>query len=411
MGSDSVFARLISPLSIDAFKQTVWQQTPLIHSRHCEEYYDSIFSLAGFEDILDKGRFRGPEIRIISKGSSRTDGYLKADGRLDKTLISGYFLDGYSIVVHGVDNFSMSVAAFIQAMQLTFSCEVRANGYLTPARTQALNPHYDSHDVFILQIAGSKNWRIYHAAAACPLDGTVQPPFGRNELPDPREVTLKIGDLIYIPRGWVHDSDATDENSLHLTIGLHPTQWVDFLTKSLIALSINHEPLRKSLPMGFLNGLDIIPRLQAQLEEFAELFRDRGSAMHAFSIAQDDFIHHSVGVDAGNAVDKIGALGGMVLASRLQKRPFLYSRVIYSGNEVAIQFHNKIVNAPHAYADAFEFVSTSNGVFAVADIANLDDERKIAVAKRLVRDGLLVMAVVPENAVHGHVEDSEAPRA
>lgn len=392
MGADSVFSRLISPLSIDAFKQTVWEQTPHIRSRQREDYYDSIFSLAAFEDILDKGRFRAPEIRIVSKGNSPAAGYLNADGRLDKTLISGFFLDGYSIVVHGVDNFNKSVTAFVQAMQLTFSCEVRANGYFTPAGTQALNPHYDSHDVFILQIAGSKNWRIYHAAAACPLDGTIQPPFGRDELPDPREITLKKGDLIYIPRGWVHDADATAENSLHLTIGLHPTQWVDFLTKSLAALSISHEPLRKSLPMGFLNDPDIIPRLQAQLEELAELFRGRGSAMHAYSIAQDDFIRRAVGVDAGKGVGALGALGGIGLASRLRKRPFLYCRVIYSGDEVAIQFHKAIVNAPRAYADAFEFVSSADGEFAVADIANLDDERKIAVAKRLVRDGLLVMA-------------------
>ncbi len=97
-----------------------------------------------------------------------------------------------------------------------------ANVYLTPPSSQTVPPHSDDHDVFIMQLHGSKHWLVWPTAHPCaqrrPFADEQAGKDGRN-LPDasagarltldqlgPPElrVLLQPGDVLYIPRGVVH---------------------------------------------------------------------------------------------------------------------------------------------------------------------------------------------------------------
>ena len=47
----------------------------------------------------------------------------------------------------------------------------QTNLYLTPSNGKGFTPHWDNHDVFILQVVGSKNWNIEKQRRALPGKG------------------------------------------------------------------------------------------------------------------------------------------------------------------------------------------------------------------------------------------------
>lgn len=49
----------------------------------------------------------------------------------------------------------------LSLLQEYFGCFVGANVYLTPPGSQGFAPHYDDIEAFIMQLEGSKEWRIY----------------------------------------------------------------------------------------------------------------------------------------------------------------------------------------------------------------------------------------------------------
>jgi len=91
----------------------------------------------------------------------------------------------------------------------------------------AFDVHYDSHDVLVLQIYGSKHWFLYDKPAPFPID------YVKKSKPEPREVffdtVLQSGDVLYVPRGMYHRAAVTDTDSLHLTFGIHTAKGLDFI--------------------------------------------------------------------------------------------------------------------------------------------------------------------------------------
>jgi lysine-specific demethylase/histidyl-hydroxylase NO66 len=98
------------------------------------------------------------------------------------------------------------------------------NSYLTPPHQQGFAPHYDDVDVFMLQLEGSKRWRLYDAFEDVHrLTRHSNDQFHPDDLPAPtRTVVLKAGDCVYLPRGTCHQGDTVHnvpgEGSLHITL-------------------------------------------------------------------------------------------------------------------------------------------------------------------------------------------------
>lgn len=103
---------------------------------------------------------------------------------------------------------------------------IRAFGtvYQTPAATQGFRVHYDLGSVAVLQLGGSKHWRVRPPVVSSVEEITQRDPHltaEEAEGPDYLEVTLDAGDALFIPRGWPHYAvAANEETSHHLSIGL-----------------------------------------------------------------------------------------------------------------------------------------------------------------------------------------------
>ena len=114
-----------------------------------------------------------------------------------------------------------------------------ANVYLTPAGTQGFAPHWDDIEAFILQTEGRKHWKVY-----APRSRQEEMPrfssrnFEQSEIGDPiLECDLEAGDLLYFPRGFIHQAQSSRQtHSLHVTISHgYRNQWYDYVKEVMLA--------------------------------------------------------------------------------------------------------------------------------------------------------------------------------
>jgi hypothetical protein len=161
------------------------------------------------------------------------EGLSPDDRALYANSLFAAFLDGCSVIVNHADFFSPWIAALCEDIQLSFP-HAYANTYLTPAGCcQAVLPHADDRDVLVIQIFGSKEWQVYEKVP-------IPYPYpheqvGKNQLEVPDEVlqgpvliesTLRPGDVLYMPRGYVHQARSlSSEPSFHVTVALATHDW------------------------------------------------------------------------------------------------------------------------------------------------------------------------------------------
>jgi hypothetical protein len=144
----------------------------------------------------------------------------------DPARIEQFLAMGASLVLDHVEDLLPSVRATADLLAQAFAGLVGANCYASFRGVQAFASHYDTHEVFALQCAGEKRWRIYAHRADAPLDvpegDGAQAWIDAAKGPVLFDIVTRPGDLLYIPRGYFHDAIATDGDSLHLTFGVAP---------------------------------------------------------------------------------------------------------------------------------------------------------------------------------------------
>jgi ribosomal protein L16 Arg81 hydroxylase len=131
---------------------------------------------------------------------------------------------------------------------------VQANAYITPPTNRGFDPHYDVHDVFVLQASGQKRWIVHEPVHVDPLPS--QPWTEHRAAIADRvagepviDTVLSEGDALYLPRGWIHSAQALKTTSIHLTVGVAPLTGID-VARTVIDELAAIQAYRKSLPMG-----------------------------------------------------------------------------------------------------------------------------------------------------------------
>ena len=105
--------------------------------------------------------------------------------------------------------------------------------------------------MFVVQCIGKKHWRIYdHYAnqSELPLPDAGWEPERFAPASPPRDVELRAGDVLYLPRGVMHEAFCTDRESMHVTIGLAPLCFADLLHKAVAAAAASDVELRRRIP-------------------------------------------------------------------------------------------------------------------------------------------------------------------
>jgi oxalate decarboxylase/phosphoglucose isomerase-like protein (cupin superfamily) len=146
----------------------------------------------------------------------------------------------------------------------TIDDQVSATVYITPGNAAGFTPHYDTHEVFVLQIAGRKRWFLYDPPIELPHRSQVFNPQGYTAPPPMAQLDLSAGDLLYLPRGYVHSTTTSESYSAHITIGISVYTWAD-LAKEYLQAGIDSPQLRGALPPGFASRSELKPLLREKM--------------------------------------------------------------------------------------------------------------------------------------------------
>ncbi|XP_013910527.1 PREDICTED: bifunctional lysine-specific demethylase and histidyl-hydroxylase NO66 [Thamnophis sirtalis] len=261
-----LFQWLIAPVSSQEFFHRYWEKSPLLIHRHNPSYYQDLFSTAEFDNILRNHSVQfGVNLDVTSYEDGKRETHNPV-GRAVPAVVWDFYRNGCSLRMLNPQAFSVTVWHFLSILQEQFSTMVGANTYLTPAGAQGFAPHYDDIEAFVIQLEGKKHWRVY--APRQPdemLPRFSSSNFSQMEIGEPiLETVLEAGDLLYFPRGFIHQGDCLPEaHSLHITVSSYQqNSWGDLLEKLLPAalqMAIEEDiEYRQGLPADYLEYMGVI---------------------------------------------------------------------------------------------------------------------------------------------------------
>jgi ribosomal protein L16 Arg81 hydroxylase len=389
------FDRVIFPLSIAQFTATHFEREPLLLRRCKADHYRGIFSLDTLDEFLSSQALHYTRVFVVdAKRRIGGEEFSNGDGRVDVRRLYQLFGEGATLVIDRMQEYFPAIAALCRSFEQALECPFVANMYLTPANSQCFAAHHDSEDVYILQLAGSKCWRLWDPQIELPLNHQHSHGYGDEIGPPRAEITVNAGDLLYLPRGTPHEVHSRDEMSLHITLAPQVYTWSQVLMRAMEEVVMNDPSFRASLPPGFATG-----RIEPDVLEgkFRELVSRLAQSMYmrpAIDTIAEKFVstrapllqgqcRHVFAVDALDIDDRVGA------------RPGLIYREIEIEDSVILQCQGAEVTFPLCAAQDLAFALDTPS-FRIGDMPGpLDAYGKLVLVRRLVREGLVTILDAP----------------
>lgn len=302
----AALGRLLGGLPPDQFAREHWGAYP--YRAHAGDVRD-LFSSAAVDELISVRGLRTPFLRIAKNGRTYADREFTSGGgvgaavgdQLSDDLIWRHFESGATLVLQGLHRTYEPVLRFTQDLAADLGHPCQVNAYITPPQSTGFSDHYDVHDVFVVQIEGEKQWRIREPVWPLPLrdqpwdlhkDAIAEAAQG--EPLD--EFVMRPGDVLYLPRGYLHSATALGDVSIHLTIGVH--QWTrhhiaEQLTSAALGSLGPQSRMRDSLPLG----IDV----SAVAELGDDIAAVREALVEAVSTVPDHVIASALGAKARGA--------------------------------------------------------------------------------------------------------------
>lgn len=248
-----------------------------------------------------------------------------------------------------------NIHTLLSLLEVELGCMVGSNAYLTPLHSQGFAPHYDDVDVFICQLEGYKRWRVYSPMSKREtLPRLSSRDYTEKEMNDDMELVLNVilgpGDVLYMPRGWIHQAETVsrptssttpssssssnallpDKHSLHLTISaMQNWCWADYLEVLMpVALesaisSDKSTSLREGLPRNFLHYMGTMHQMDDDEDDTTLLPEGLRQAAKA---QQDRAMVAKSNQDDGDKIDNEKELEETRLIARERQRQLQQQR-------------------------------------------------------------------------------------
>ncbi|KAG7348634.1 cupin domain containing protein [Nitzschia inconspicua] len=285
---------MVAPITLKEFYQTYWEKKPLLvrATESNKARFANLLSLKSIKAMTKEyPLYYGQDVNV-TKYQKAADGVkrritldkLSSDEqtpavRVDTSELWSHYDAGCTIRLLCPHKHNDTIQAVLSHLETEFQCMVGANAYLTPPQSsQGFAPHYDDIEAFCLQLEGKKRWKVYPPTLELPR--TSSEDFTTEDLKDVKpvmDVVLHEGDLLYMPRGWIHqactlkDDDHTSssnnnhQHSLHLTISaMQQWAWIDLMEMVIpeameaAGASDKSTLLRQGLPRGFLEYMGVM---------------------------------------------------------------------------------------------------------------------------------------------------------
>jgi 50S ribosomal protein L16 3-hydroxylase len=252
--------------------------TPFAKAGGCREFLDaldaealsSVFENASADVVLGRDGQPWPDA-ALPKSYSDAQSILAAGG---------------TICVRHAERHSSHLTELAESFRTEFNAPVDIHLHWTAPEKQGFGWHYDAEEVFVLQIAGAKEWWLRkNTVNPWPLMESLphDMQYEREIMPAMR-CLLAAGDVLYVPNGYWHRTAAA-ETSLSLSVGLRIATGIDLLDfiRSHLTDSLRW---RQRLPASMQDGPDDEEKLRTVL---TDLGRDMAKALADRPLLNDFF--------------------------------------------------------------------------------------------------------------------------
>jgi bifunctional lysine-specific demethylase and histidyl-hydroxylase NO66 len=374
---------------VEAFLADWWGQRPF-HHRAGGLGFEDLLTFDDVDRMVSSFGLRTPAFRLVKDGASLPASSYTRSGRIGSTQVTGIadparifplFADGATIVLQGVHRFWEPVARFGRDLESDLGHPTQVNAYITPPGSQGFAAHEDSHDVFVLQAFGSKQWEVWDQGVR--TNGSDPPPIPR------LSIDLQAGDCLYIPEGTTHAARTQKTISGHLTVGIHVKTWTD-LVRDAFGRAEGEDAFRERMPArwhGSLGSLtaqtaDRLGELRRWLEKLdpADL---AGEMIEGFLLTRPPFLAGSLRglMETGSVDDR----------TQVRRLPGSLCELAERDGRLLVYLGDRGLRMPLRALPAMRFLAERE-TFTVGDLAPfLDSPGRLALVRRLIREGLLTI--------------------
>ncbi|GAA2647013.1 cupin domain-containing protein [Actinoplanes durhamensis] len=397
----------VTTIEPDKFAAAHWGRAPLL-CRAAElagpDGFADLLSPAAVDELLSRRGLRTPFLRAAKEGKVLPAGRFTGSGGAGAEIgdqvvdddVMRLYAEGATLVLQGLHRIWPPLIDYARELGAELRRPLQVNAYLTPPASQGFSTHYDTHDVFVLQIDGTKRWRIHEPVLADPLEkqpwGGRADEVGATAQGEPAlDVVLSPGDALYLPRGWLHSAQAQGTRSLHVTIGIRAlTRYA--LVEELLAMATQDARLRATLPFGLdVSDPDAIePEMTETVDALRDWLAGTGPAELADRLAARDWPSARPAPVAPLAqLDFADALGP---ADTVAARGGLRWRLAEDGpDHVVLRLTGRTLRFPASCAAALR-QALSGEPTRVGDLLLETGDDRLVLARRLLREALVVPA-------------------
>jgi 50S ribosomal protein L16 3-hydroxylase len=250
---------LLGGLTPQQFMARHWQKKPLLVRGAVPGLValltrGELFALAARDEV---------ESRLVSQGKN----WALRRGPFARRALPPLSRPGWTLLVQGVDLHDSRAHQLLQ--QFRFVPDARLDDLMISYATDqgGVGPHFDSYDVFLLQVQGRRLWRIGRQRDLSLRQDLPLKVLARFE-PE-QEYMLEPGDMLYLPPRYAHDGIAQGECQTY-SIGLRSPARAELARELLQRLSDDADCVRDDVYRDAHQPATLAPgAIPARLQEFA----------------------------------------------------------------------------------------------------------------------------------------------
>jgi ribosomal protein L16 Arg81 hydroxylase len=381
------FDSLIHPKSRDEFFGQHWETKPFVLKRNIPGFFDEVLALADVDLYLGTRAFHEPDIRIVKNGKdSKFDDYAKG-GIADRAKVMQQFRDGAMLVLSHMNRHHLPLAELLSRCEAQTHVPMRSNVYLSPPNSRGFKLHWDTHDVLILQISGSKRWHLYDSPFDLPHEDQKRRLKKRiDEANKLTEVVLEPGSVLFLPRGFVHGAESENEHSLHITIGLRSLTIGDVILRAFRRDSLLDPEMRK---IALLDDFSDEARQQHARTVLRRVIENMDIEAAANDVYRS-FIRSRQPPVRGALMDTIKD-AGIGHEERMRVRADALFQTFRNEDGLSLAVDGVVVKFPSGVEEAIDYVRTRKE-FTPGSLPGLEHESKLILARALLECRLVELA-------------------
>jgi 50S ribosomal protein L16 3-hydroxylase len=223
---------LLGGLSPAQFMARHWQKQPLLVRQALPGVRppvtrDEAFALAARAEVESR--------LVVRSGRGRAQAWSLDHGPLPRRRLPPLSQPGWTVLVQGLNQWVPAADELLGRFR--FVPQARLDDLMVSWATEGggVGPHFDSYDVFLIQVEGRRRWRIGRMPDArlrkrVPLKLIAN--FRAEE-----EHVLEPGDMLYLPPRWAHDGDAVDGPCMTCSVGFRSPAREELLREVLLRLA------------------------------------------------------------------------------------------------------------------------------------------------------------------------------